>query len=199
MKFNRQHLEELTLQKIKKFNDEAGSTINSCMTFDSLVKRLLTENLQKLKKYSVVVPPTSKEECINILLNNDATSKGTCAINVNGKDVEVDCVAAIKKMSINTLRHEALHVLQMEKIPDIFKNLPKLSHKFNTSEDYKKKHYYNRPPEIMAYAYDACMGVNTKLNDKVYKEIGGDVYDLYLHYKEEYSKKIKTTDNTLKN
>ena len=157
------------------------------MKFKDLVDYILKEaTLKKLKRYPVIIPPTGKEECINILLNNEATSKGPWITNVRGKDVETTAEEAFEKMNIKTLRHEALHALQMEQIPDIFKNLPKLSHQFNTSEDYKKKNYYNRPPEIMAYAYDASMGVNTKLADRIYKEIGGDVYDLYQHYKQEY-------------
>lgn len=79
----------------------------------------------------------------------------------------------MKQMLLKTLRHEALHAKQEKEIPGIFKGLPKSSHSFNSSEEYKMKHYYNRPPEIMAYTYDSCMGVNTKKTDRIYKKIGG--------------------------
>lgn len=160
------------------------------MNFVQVVESLLVEKDQskKLKRYPVVVPPTSKKECIDVLLSDKTMSEGPWATNVKGKTVEMTAEEAFKKMDLNTLRHEALHALQLKQIPGIFKNLPKLSHQFDSPEDYKKKHYYNRPPEIMAYAYDSCMGVNTRSSDKTFKEIGGDVYDLYLHYKEEYKK-----------
>ena len=141
-----------------------------------------------LTRYPVVVPPNSREECIKILLNDSETSKGPWFINKDGKSVEISAEEAISDMDIENLRHEALHALQRKKIPKIFKNLPKLSHDFDSSEEYKMKHYYNRPPEIMAYAYDSVMNVNTQESDKIFQKIGGEVYNLYNHYKTEYGK-----------
>jgi hypothetical protein len=40
----------------------------------------------------------------------------------------------------------------------------------------------------MAYAYDTVMGANSTKNKKIYKDIGGEVYDLFQHYMSEYSK-----------
>ena len=160
------------------------------MNFVYLVESLLAEKAQPkmLKRYAIVVPPTTKKECIEALLSDKKMSEGPWAMNVKGKTVEMTAEEALKKMDLNTLRHEALHALQNKTIPGIFRNLPKLTHSFDSSEEYKMAHYFNRPPEIMAYAYDSVMNVNRKENDRIFKKIGGDVYDLYNHYKEEYKK-----------
>lgn len=149
--------------------------------------------LKKYKKYPIVIPPTTKEECIKAMLQSKKTSEGPWTANVNGKDVEMKPEEAINQMSLKTLRHEALHAKQEKEIPEIFKGLPKLTHSFNSSEEYKMKHYYNRPPEIMAYAYDSCMGVDAKKNDAIFDKIGGEVLELYKHYKEEYKRALKKT------
>ena len=160
------------------------------MDFVYLVESLLIEKAQPktLKRYPIVVPPNTKKECIKVLLNNKKMSKGPWATNVKGKTVEMTAEEAFAKMNLKTLRHEALHALQLETTPGMFRNLPALTHDFDSSEEYKMAHYLNRPPEIMAYAYDSVMNVNRKENDRVFKKIGGDVYELYNHYKEEYKK-----------
>lgn len=153
------------------------------MTF----KQYLLEKNQ-LKAYPIQIPPSSREGCVKLMKQSKRMSQGPWVKNINGKDVEIDFEDAIKEWSMSNLQHETVHALQDLNIPEIFKNLPELSHKFGSSEEYKKKHYYNRPTEIMAYAYDTAMGVDSAKNEKTYKEIGGEVYELFQHYVKEYKK-----------
>jgi hypothetical protein len=150
-------------------------------------KNYLLES-KKLKQYTIQVPPSTKEECIKTMMKVPSIVKGPWFKNINGKDVKMDPKEAMNDMSLPTVRHEALHAKQHLNIPEIFKGLPELTHNFGSSEEYKKKHYYNRPPEIMAYAYDTVMGVDSKKNQKTFEEIGGEVYELFQHYVEEYKK-----------
>ena len=153
------------------------------MTFE----QYFLEKRDRLKEYSIQTPPTTKKECIRIC-KKTSMAEDPWTKNVNGKDVDISFEEAAKSWDLATARHEALHALQELNIPNIMKGLPKLSHKFDSPEEYKKKHYYNRPPEIMAYAYDTVMGVNSAKNKKIYKDIGGEVYDLFQHYISEYKK-----------
>lgn len=143
----------------------------------------------KFKQYPIQVPPSTKAECIKLLKKTDM-AKESWFMNKGGKDVEMSFDDAVKDWDIATVRHETVHALQEINIPGIFKGLPELSHKFGDSEEYKKKHYYNRPPEIMAYAYDTAMGVDSAKNKRTFKDMGGKVYELFLHYVEEYEKAL---------
>ena len=62
----------------------------------------------KLKKYPIVIPPTTKEDCIKTMLQSKTMSEGPWTKNVNGKDVEMEPKEAMKQMPLKTLRHEAL-------------------------------------------------------------------------------------------
>lgn len=150
---------------------------------------LIEKKKSKLKAYPVQVPPKSKKECIKIC-SKTKMAEGPWFINTSDKDddKEVSFEDAIKEWDIETTRHETVHALQEINIPGIFKGLPELSHKFVSSEKYKQKHYYSRPPEIMAFAYDTAMGVDAAKNEKTFKAIGGEVYDLFTHYVQEYKK-----------
>jgi hypothetical protein len=74
-------------------------------------------------------------------------AKGSWFMNKDGKDVEMSFDDAAKDWDIAIARHEAVHALQEINIPEIFKGLPELSHKFDDSEEYKKKKYYKRRPK----------------------------------------------------
>ena len=150
---------------------------------------LLEKKKPKLKRYPIQIPPKSKTECIKIC-SKTKMADGPWYMNSGdgGDDKEMSFKDAAKEWDIKTARHETVHALQEINIPDIFKGLPDLSHKFVSTEKYKQKHYYNRPPEIMAFAYDTAMGVDAAKNEKTFKNIGGEVYDLFTHYVEEYKK-----------
>ncbi len=146
---------------------------------------------KKLKQYIIQIPPNTKKECIEIMKKVPSITKGPWMKNVNNKEVQQTFKQAVKDMDIETARHETLHALQELNIPEIFKDLPVLTHQFDSTEEYKKKHYYNRPPEIMAYAYDTVMGVNSQENQRIYKEINGKVNELFQHYVQEYKHYLK--------
>lgn len=137
------------------------------------------------KKYPIQVPPSTKKECIKIC-RETRMAEGPWSKNVDGVDVAASFEEIVKSWDLATAQHEAIHALQELNIPDIGKGLPQLSHKFGSSEEHKKKHYYNRPTEIMAYAYDTANGVDSSKNKKIYKDIGGEVHDLFQHYVREY-------------
>lgn len=64
--------------------------INNVTDFLKTVEFLLLEKkkIKKLKTYSIIVPPTTKEECIKAILQSKMTSKVPWTKNVNGKGVE---------------------------------------------------------------------------------------------------------------
>jgi hypothetical protein len=153
----------------------------------SFAQYFLLEKKSKLKQYPIQIPPKTKAECIKIC-SKTKMADGPWYMNSGGDDKEMSFKDAAKGWDIETTRHETVHALQEINIPGIFKGLPALSHKFVSTEKYKQKHYYSRPPEIMAFAYDTAMGVDVAKNEKTFKAIGGEVYELFTHYVDEYKK-----------
>ena len=159
------------------------------MTFSELVKRVLLEK-KDVEPYDIQLPPRSKKECLEIL-NKSSMASEEWTMMVKGKPVKMPAEKAFKKMNITTIRHETVHAMQELNIPGILKNLPSLEGKAMASEKNKKKYYYTRHPEIMAYAYDTSMGINAEKTKKIYQSIGGREHELFIYYLELYKKAIK--------
>jgi len=93
--------------------------------------------------------------------------------------------------------HEAIHMLQQEKMPELFDGLPfiDLPDEWSDATDEQKEIYYSRPPEIMAFAYDYAASVTTPdgAPDEIYEDyekIGGEVFETFKKYVEAYKKKL---------
>lgn len=156
------------------------------MTFDTVINKLLESNSNNdIVIYPVQVPPESREECIELCRRAGLDKEEW---NINEKPVSFD--EGMKQASDDTVKHEAVHAMQILYIPNIFDGLEDLTHKITSSDEEKSKNYFNRPPEIMAYAYDTAKGVDREKNLKVYNRIGGDVLRQFNHYLREYKKKL---------
>jgi hypothetical protein len=158
------------------------------MKFSELVEKVLYEK-KEIAPYDIQIPPRSKKECL-ALMNKASMANEEWTMMIKGKEVKMPAKEAFKKMNIATIRHETVHAMQELNIPGILKKLPSLDGKAMTSEANKKKYYYTRHPEIMAYAYDTAMGVNAEKTKKIYQSIGGREYELFVYYLESYKKSI---------
>ena len=170
----------------------------------------------KLKKYPVLIPPTDKEELVQLMIDNfkkqlkdDPNTKSYFGVGddkpcgkeelENGEFEEM-----VRKVPIKALQHEAVHFMQSEKYDDMWDDMP-TGDKFWDSifdNDDSHKKYLSMPSEIMAYAFSYVVDDDSvdDLKDKSdfikkpsyekYEEIGGNVFDLYKHYIEEYKESL---------
>ena len=162
------------------------------MLFDQLVESII----KPLKVWPIQIPPEDVEECKELCLNGHMGKEEWVHSRPDGSEVTLSAKDAIEEWDDNTARHECVHELQQRNIPDIFKDLPSLTHSDLSSDEYKDLNYHNRPPEIMAYAYDAARGADKADghdNTKIYKRIGGEVEKLFNHYVKEYGKALGRT------
>lgn len=153
----------------------------------------LHEIKSELKPYPVIVPPSDLNKCIE-LVADQFKDDGPFVYIKNGKEYETDDSREwVESLPKEQLRHEAVHALQDQQIPQIYDGLPALDLDGVDWDDFdnnpaKKKKYMSRHPEIMAFAFDAAHGIDTEKNMKEYERIGGEVEKLFHHYVNEYKK-----------
>ena len=163
------------------------------------------------KKHPIVKPPKDREELIKLMLqdakkqfNEDPNTKIYFKdVVCTEKDLENGKLEKqFRKLTTKALQHEVLHMIQGEKLPELYKEFPKGEEFWDKifDEDFEHKVYLSLPYEIMAYAFSVSVGdlTSSNLRSKTefirkptvqkYKEIGGKVYELFKHYLEEYKK-----------
>jgi len=151
-------------------------------------KQFLLESKDVDTDGNVIIPPSSPEEQYELI------------VKYAGK-------AFADKLPPEYLGHESIHAIQ---IRDDILNPNKIKEEIDLEgvdfDDFeadreRKRVYFSRPPEIMAFAYDVATqspkppGVEGaqgwRDTVKEYQDIGGDVYDLFLKYVKDYNKAIK--------
>lgn len=153
------------------------------MTFKQYI--IESEELFGLSYHPALIPPDDIEDCKKIMIqtNKDKWADDKGNFTVSTKD-EIEKIIK-QKNGEAILRHETVHALQKEKAPYLFKGSNKLGK--DITKD--KKKYISLPSEIMAFALSNVLG--DKKYEALYKEIGGNVYKLYLKYIDEYKNQIK--------
>jgi hypothetical protein len=145
------------------------------------------------KLYTIQIPPSDLKQCIALIIKYMDDSEGSY---YNGDEKQSSIKDWIKKLSRDKIQHEALHALQLKNIPGIFQGLDSLEYmndinwskpkELINNPSYQK--YISRPPEIMAFAFDASRGVDTKEILSHYKQIGGIAEKQFMHYYNEYKR-----------
>lgn len=146
-----------------------------------------------IQPYPLIYPPHDLQRCKDLLLA-DVGEEQTFTYEKNGEEVTTDDVQEwVDNLPDYTLRHEALHTLQKQQIPEIFKNLQDVDldgvdwNDFNADHEIKGV-YFSRHPEIMAMAFDAARGVETEEDIREYERIGGAPLKLFQYYMQGYRK-----------
>ena len=185
-----------------------------------IVRESLLEFLnesKKMKKYKIIIPPKTKRECVALQLKGfakDVKEYGDEAkVFIKNKEYgekelengELE-KAMMTETSLETDQHEAIHTIQLEKYPEMWDGQPQGEKFFSTIFDDDEAHnkYLSMPSEIMAYAFSFAIGDKSgekELKNKSkfikqpeydkYEQIGGEVFELYKHYINEYKNYYK--------
>ena len=138
-----------------------------------------------------LVPPKSLSECVALIkqyMNNPDEEWNTNDGEVSGID---EWIAALPK---EDYRHEAIHALQMKEWPGWIESFGEIDlppGDFGKLPAEQMVSYYSRPPEIMAFAFDVASGhPKAQENIDIYQKIGGDVFELFNKYIQEYKQKL---------
>lgn len=189
---------------ITKF-DEFLNEGKKSYDYDKIVSKF------NLKKYPTIIPPDDKEECIKILLKdfekdlkddpeNTKVYFGEGNEEGMGKEEFEDGTIEqeIRKIDIESTRHEVVHAIQKKKYPEMLENELAGKEKFwSTIFDNYENHkiYLSIPGETMAYAFSWVVGDEHKMFGKTikqrYEDIGGKVLDFFNEYVKEYKEKLK--------
>jgi len=150
-------------------------------------KQFLLESKDVNTDGSVIIPPSSPEEQYELIV----------------KYLDKSFADSLPP---EHLAHESIHAIQVR---DDILNPNKIKEEIDLEgvdwDDFeadreRKRVYFSRPPEIMAFAYDVATRAPAPPGEgitgwqetiKEYQDIGGDVYDLFLKYVKDYNKAIK--------
>lgn len=144
------------------------------------------------KVWPIQIPPNDIAACKKLIL----TYMDDPEAEYYSDDERVfDIDEWVNSLSNNTIKHEAIHALQNKNIPDIYQGLSSLEYMNSIDwrdsealiDDPNYQMYLSRAPEIMAFAYDAANGIDTKEIIAKYKKIGGAVEYQFKHYYNQYS------------
>ena len=132
-----------------------------------------------------IIPPTDKEEMKRLMIkyHKDKWADDDGKFTRSTEEITDELIAMGKKGYI-ILGHETIHALQKKLAPQLLKGSSDLGDDITAD----KVKYLSLPSEIMAFAYTNVMG--DKKNESMYRNIGGDVYKLYMKYIEEYKNKL---------
>jgi len=162
----------------------------------------------KVKYYEPILPKGSKKEFIDILIKDfEKQLKNDPKFAMYIHDKPVTDVEEIRKFfnsdDINNITHEVIHIKQQEKYPKMFGYLLKQAQKDwdelekNNNITKNMRGYLSNPPEIMAYAFSYIYITKKKIGedmygkiDDIYKQIGGEVYDVFKKYVDFYEQNI---------
>jgi len=139
--------------------------------------------------YPALIPPTDIEECKKLAIEIMADEKwadddGNYTISTKEIFEKIEKELPKKEAEI-VIKHETIHALQRKKAKYLLKGSTDLGDDITND----KNKYLTLPSEIMAFAYTNAAG--DKKYEKKYKEIGGNVYKLYLHYIKQYGKQVR--------
>lgn len=203
------HLYDSTSFGDDVFDDEKWNSAYENMTVK--FNDFINESTKKLKKYPIIIPPDNKEDCIDILIEDSISTlkddEGELSFPgkkyKSGEEIDIDEIRKDwENTDLHVLQHEYIHAIQTKKYEDMWEGTPTDSEFWDNLFSHEKidedfKTYLSMPAEIMAYAFSwvKTKGTNDSLlrNKKVpiydiYKEIGGDVYELFKHYVNGYEK-----------
>ena len=143
-------------------------------------KQFLLESKDVDTDVNVIIPPSSPEEQYELIV----------------KYIDKSFADSLPP---ERLAHESIHAIQ---IRDNILNPNKIKEKIDLEgvdwDDFeadreRKRVYFSRPPEIMAFAHDVSTQaaappgqVEWRDTVKEYQDIGGDVYDVFLTYVKDY-------------
>ena len=193
-----------TVQRLNPFSSPTGQGTYAdlrdsfCRNKDNqlIYEAYLCEQITEKDIKPIIIPPTDLEECKAIMMKymddgDDAEYHGE---DPEGNELEInsleDWVNALPKEDI---RHEALHSLQEKEYPGWIGSYKQIDLPGNWENIpwEKKVAYYSRPPEIMAFAFDAASNhprAYEAIDD--YQKIGGDVLGLFNRYVQEYRQRL---------
>ena len=173
--------------------------------------KLLFENWRKYleedkeKPLKILMPPTDLKAARALIVKHtdtDPDGKMVFSTGEGEKEKRGTPEEWVKTLPNNILPHEALHAIQTQEMPELFKGSSDiLPDGWNKATDKQKKDYFSVPAEIMAFAYDYATkttSADTSPEETYgeYEKIGGKVFEKFKRYVEEYKKRLKKDEDS---
>ena len=176
-------MNKLVCESLQEYINEAEN--EKLQVQQKWLDNLLRRTIKPLK---VIVPPANVNDLRKILEEQHKTAGPASKDNM----VENEYIKpAIEGKDIGIIGHEAIHALQ-GKTTDLLKNLPPLDlgdpevdwDNFDNDIE-RKKFYYSRPPEIMAFAWTYIINKDDTIK-KEYARLDKKIYAIFVNYVNQY-------------